>query len=118
MIKSKKDARMKVRYAIRKKVAGTAEKPRLAVYRSNRQIYAQLIDDTVGCTLGAASSKDKSLEGKKYNKVEQAIYVGKMIAKTAKDIGVKSVVFDRGGFLYHGRIKALANSAREEGLNF
>tara|TARA_B100001758_G_C18370712_1_gene591200 strand:+ start:1277 stop:1633 length:357 start_codon:yes stop_codon:yes gene_type:complete len=118
MIKSKKDARLKVRYAIRKKIAGTAEKPRLAVYRSNRQIYAQLIDDNIGFTLGSASSQDKLLEGKKYNKIEQAIQVGKMIAKTAKDIGVKSVVFDRGGFLYHGRVKALADSARKEGLNF
>ena len=118
MIKSKKDSRQKVRYAIRKKVSGTSEKPRLAVFRSNKQIYAQLIDDVAGNTITAASSKDKSLEGKKVTKLEQATIVGKLIADSAKTAGIDTVVFDRGGFLYHGRIKALADSAREAGLKF
>ena len=118
MIKSKKDSRKKVRYAIRNKVSGTSDKPRLAIFRSNKQIYAQLINDLEGVTLAAASSMDKSLEGAKGNKIEQATAVGKLIAVNAKTVGIDSVVFDRGGFLYHGRIKALAESARESGLKF
>ncbi len=118
MIKSKKDSRQKVRYAIRKKVSGTSEKPRLAVFRSNKQIYAQLIDDVAGNTIAAAASSDKSLEGKKVTKIEQAKLVGKLIADNAKTAGIDAVVFDRGGFLYHGRVKALADSAREAGLKF
>ena len=118
MIKSKKDSRRKTRYAIRNKVSGTSEKPRLAVFRSNKQIYAQLINDSEGTTLAAASSRDKSLEGTKGNKIEQATAVGKLIAVNAKNAGIDSVVFDRGGFLYHGRVKALAASARESGLKF
>ena len=118
MIKSKKDSRRKVRYAIRNKVSGTSEKPRLAVFRSNKQIYAQLINDLEGLTLASASSSDKSLEGIKGNKTEQATAVGKLIAVNAKNAGIDSVVFDRGGFLYHGRVKALAESAREGGLKF
>ena len=118
MIKSKKDSRRKVRYAIRNKVFGTSEKPRLAVFRSNKQIYAQLINDLEGSTLASASSRDKSLEGTKGNKIEQATAVGKLIAVNAKNAGIDSVVFDRGGFLYHGRVKALAESAREGGLKF
>ena len=112
------DSRQKVRYAIRKKVSGTSERPRLAVFRSNKQIYAQLIDDVTGNTLAAASSADKSLEGKKGTKIEQALSVGKLIADNAKTAGIDNVVFDRGGFLYHGRVKALADSAREGGLKF
>ena len=112
------DSRQKVRYAIRKKVSGTSERPRLAVFRSNKQIYAQLIDDVAGNTLAAASSADKSLEGKKGTKIEQALAVGKLIADNAKKAGVNTVVFDRSGFLYHGRVKALADSAREGGLKF
>ena len=118
MIQSKKDSRQKTRYAIRKKVFGTSERPRLAVFRSNKQIYAQLIDDVAGNTLAAASSVDKSLEGKKVTKIEQASAVGKLIAVNAKTVGIDSVVFDRSGFLYHGRVKALADSAREAGLKF
>ena len=118
MIKSKKDSRKKVRYAIRNKVFGTSEKPRLAVFRSNKQIYAQLINDLEGVTLASASSIDKSLEGVKGNKIEQATAVGKLIAVNAKNASIDSVVFDRGGFLYHGRVKALAESARENGLKF
>ena len=118
MIQSKKDSRQKTRYAIRKKVFGTSERPRLAVFRSNKQIYAQLIDDVAGNTLAAASSVDKSLEGKKVTKIEQALAVGKLIAVNAKTAGIDTVVFDRSGFLYHGRVKALADSAREGGLKF
>ena len=117
-MQSKKDSRRRVRYAIRKKVAGTSERPRLTVFRSNKQIYAQLIDDVAGNTLAAASSVDKSLEGKKITKMEQASVVGKLIAVNAKTAGIDTVVFDRSGFLYHGRVKALADSAREEGLKF
>ena len=114
MTKSKKDSRQRVRYAIRKKVSGTSERPRLAVFRSNKEIYAQLIDDVAGNTLASASSKADA----KGTKTEQAAAVGKLIAATAKKAGVEAVVFDRGGFLYHGRVKALADSAREAGLKF
>ena len=113
MTQSKKDSRQRVRFTIRKKVSGTSERPRLAVFRSNKEIYAQLIDDVAGNTLASASSKDA-----KGNKTEQAAVVGKLIADNAKKAGVEAVVFDRGGFLYHGRVKALAESAREAGLKF
>ena len=113
MIKSKKASRKKVRLAIRKKVSGTSERPRLAVFRSNKEIYAQIIDDLTGTTLTSASSSEA-----KGNKTEQAAVAGKLIADNAKKVGVESVVFDRGGFLYHGRVKALADSAREAGLKF
>tara|TARA_B110000003_G_C16313640_1_gene403808 strand:- start:6 stop:356 length:351 start_codon:yes stop_codon:yes gene_type:complete len=112
------DSRQKVRYAIRRKVNGTSDRPRLAVFRSNKQIYAQLIDDVAGSTLASASSADNSLDGKKVTKIEQANAVGKLIAVNAKAVGISTVVFDRGGFLYHGRVKALAESAREGGLKF
>ena len=115
---TKKESRLKIRYSIRKKVSGTSDKPRLAVFRSNKQIYAQLIDDTAGNTLASASSLDKEFKNLKENKINQAIAVGKLIAKNAKEKGIDSVVFDRGGFLYHGRIKALAESARDSGLKF
>tara|TARA_B100001113_G_C20859599_1_gene513314 strand:+ start:108 stop:449 length:342 start_codon:yes stop_codon:yes gene_type:complete len=113
MNKSKKDSRRRVRYSIRKKISGTADVPRLAIFRSNKQIYAQIIDDVTGTTLASASSMAN--EG---NKSDQAKEVGKTIAGNAKKIGVEKVIFDRGGFLYHGRIKALAESAREAGLKF
>jgi len=113
MIKSKKDLRRKIRYAIRNKVSGTSERPRLAVFRSNKEIYAQVIDDVAGTTLAAASSTD--IQG---TKTAQAVSVGKLIADNAKKAGIEAVVFDRGGFLYHGRVKALAESAREAGLKF
>ena len=113
MIKSKKDSRRKIRYAIRDKVSGTAERPRCAVFRSNKQIYVQLIDDVTHTTVTSASSA-----GIKGTKIDQAVAVGKLIAENAKKVGVDTVVFDRGGFLYHGRIKALADSAREAGLKF
>jgi len=118
MIKSKKDKRQKARYKIRKRVSGTKEMPRLAVFRSNKEIYAQLIDDDSSSTLAAASSREKIAAKDKANKVDQAKLVGKLIAERAKEAGFSSVVFDRGGFLYHGRVKALADSAREAGLNF
>ena len=113
MIQSKKDKRKKTRYSIRKKISGTSERPRLAVFKSNKEIYAQVIDDIVGNTLASASSADA-----KGTKTEQATVVGKLIADNAKKAGVDTVVFDRGGFLYHGRVKALAESAREAGLKF
>ena len=113
MTQSKKDSRQRVRFTIRKKVSGTSERPRLAVFRSNKEIYAQLIDDVAGNTLASASSKEA-----KGNKTEQAAAVGVLIAANAKKAGVETVVFDRGGFLYHGRVKALADSAREAGLKF
>lgn len=110
---SKKIARQRSRYSIRKKVFGTAERPRLAVFRSNKQIYAQIIDDNTGHTITSASSS--TFEG---TKTQQANEVGKKIAENAKKSGVENVVFDRGGFLYHGRVKQLAESAREAGLKF
>ena len=114
----KKDKRKKIRFSIRKRISGTSERPRLAVFRSNKQIYAQVIDDTSGTTLASASSlllKDKE---RKEPKSVQAKIVGNMIADNAKKSGVEKVVFDRGGFLYHGRIKSLADGARESGLIF
>ena len=112
-MQSKKEARKRVRFSIRKKVSGTSERPRLAVFRSNKEIYAQLIDDVSNITLTSASSADS-----KGTKTEQASVVGKLIADNALKEGISSVVFDRGGFLYHGRVKALAESAREGGLKF
>ena len=117
-MKSKKDKRQNIRYRIRKTINGTAETPRLAVFRSNKQIYAQLIDDVAGNTIVAASSRDKSLEGKKVTKTEQANLVGSLIGEKAKQAGVSAVKFDRGGFIFHGRVKALADAARETGLKF
>jgi len=116
---SKLNRRAKIKRRIRKRVFGTASVPRLSVFRSNKQIYAQLIDDTAGKTIVAASSylnEDKSIEGK--NKTEQAMVVGTQIATKAIQAGIESVVFDRNGYLYHGRVKALADSAREAGLKF
>lgn len=102
---------------VRKKVTGTSERPRLSVYRSEKNIYAQIIDDTKGVTLVAASSIDKDFEGTGWD-VEAAKKVGEAIAKRAKDAGIDKVVFDRGGYIYHGRVQALAAAAREAGLEF
>ena len=118
MMKSKKDKRQKVRFKIRKRVVGSQEQPRLAVFRSNNEIYAQLIDDSSSTTLVAASSREDNSSEDKSTRVEQAKSVGKMIAERAKSAGIDNVVFDRGGFLYHGRVKALADAARAAGLNF
>jgi large subunit ribosomal protein L18 len=102
---------------VRKHVAGSGERPRLAVYRSNRYIYAQVIDDVTGHTLAAASSQEKDLRSKTLT-VDTASEVGKLVAERAKAAGVSTVVFDRGGFKFHGRVKALADAAREAGLEF
>ena len=113
----KQERRKGVHSRIRRVVKGTAERPRLSVFRSNKQIYAQLINDIDGVTLAAASSavKDFAVKGKK---VDVAKEVGKQIAEKATQAGIKAVVFDRGGFLFHGRVKALADGAREAGLQF
>jgi|ERR671921_489939 large subunit ribosomal protein L18 len=110
--------RQKLRYAIRKKVSGTAQKPRLSVFRSNTDIYAQLIDDVNGVTLAAASSKDKDIKAQTGTKTEKSKSVGQAIARKATELGLTGVVFDRGGNLYHGRVKAVAEGAREGGLQF
>ena len=118
-IKNKKEyrrARIKIR--IRKRLSGTAERPRMSVFRSNKEIYVQFIDDLNGKTLAAASSRSEGLKGTKGTKIEVAGQVGKLAAEAAKAAGISSVVFDRNGYLYHGRVKALADAAREGGLKF
>ena len=114
---SKINRRAKIKRRIRKKVSGTAQLPRLTVFRSNKQIYAQLIDDTNGVTLVSASSY-KNDAAEKVTKIEQAAIVGKEVAEKAIKAGIEKVVFDRNGYLYHGRVKSLADSAREGGLKF
>lgn len=114
---SKSERRQRIKYRIRKIVSGTATQPRLSVFRSNKEIYAQLIDDVKGVTLLAASSKDKGVDFKGTN-IEVASAVGKLIAEKAIKAGIETVSFDRGGYLYHGRIKSLADGAREAGLKF
>lgn len=117
--KPDKNVVRKKRHArIRAKLAGTAERPRLNVFRSNKHIYAQLIDDTKGVTVASASTLDKELNLESTGNIEAAQKVGELIAKRALEKGFKSVVFDRGGYLYHGRVKALADAARENGLEF
>jgi len=118
MALSKQDRRNRLRFRIRKTVSGTEQRPRLAVFRSNKEIYAQLIDDVSGKTITAASSRDKDIDASKVNKVEAAKLVGKSIAEKAVKSGVEAVSFDRGGYLYHGRVKSLAEGAREGGLKF
>lgn len=115
---NKTSARQKIRYRIRKKVSGTAVKPRLSVFRSNTDIYAQLIDDNTGTTLAAASSREKDIAAQKGTKVEMSKLVGAAIARKAGELGIKNVVFDRSGYIYHGRLKAVADGAREGGLEF
>jgi len=115
---SKTIRRQKIRYAVRKKVAGVAEKPRLSVFRSNSDIYVQLIDDVTGQTIAAASSRDKDIKAQKVTRLESSKLVGAAIARKASELGLLTVVFDRGGFLYHGRVKAVADGAREGGLKF
>jgi large subunit ribosomal protein L18 len=119
MALTKSERRTRIKHRIRKIVSGTAETPRLNVFRSNKQIYVQLIDDINGVTLASASSLNKEiLEKKGINKVQQAEEVGKLVAKVAKEKGIENVIFDRNGFLYHGRVKALADAARKGGLKF
>ena len=118
--KSRAQIRARKHKSIRNRLSGTAARPRLAVFRSNNHMYAQIIDDTVGNTLVAASTVEKEVKAElnKTNDVEAAAYVGKVIAKRAMEKGITEVVFDRGGFLYHGKIEALAEAAREAGLVF
>ncbi|MBL0012937.1 MAG: 50S ribosomal protein L18 [Flavobacterium sp.] len=113
---TKSDRRQRIRFRIRKIVSGTAAKPRLSVFRSNKEIYAQLIDDVNGVTLLAASSREKGVS--KGTNVEVATAVGKLIAEKALKAGIENVTFDRGGYLYHGRIQSLAEGARAAGLKF
>jgi large subunit ribosomal protein L18 len=115
MKRTKQQSRQRIHNRIRKKVSGTASRPRLSVYRSSKAIYCQLIDDLKGETLAAAYSREAGISG---TKTEQATAVGKLIADKAKAAGIEAVVFDRGGYLYHGRVKALADGAREGGLQF
>ena len=110
--------RQKLRWRIRTKIYGTAQKPRLSVYRSNADIYAQLIDDNNGTTLASASSREKDIAAAGGNKVAKSLNVGKAIAAKAKALGIQDCVFDRGGYLYHGRVKSVADGAREGGLKF
>ena len=110
--------RQKIRYRIRKKVMGTAKKPRLNVFRSNTDIYVQLIDDDHAQTLAAASTKDKDIAVQKGTKTDKSKLAGAAIARKATELGLKEVVFDRSGYLYHGRVKAVADGAREAGLEF
>jgi large subunit ribosomal protein L18 len=110
--------RSKIKQRVRKRISGTAERPRMTVFRSNKEIYVQLIDDLSGKTLVAASSRDKGIAESKMTKTEQAKVVGKLAAERAAEAGIQTVVFDRNGYLYHGRIKALADSAREGGIKF
>ncbi|WP_394747217.1 50S ribosomal protein L18 [Spongiimicrobium salis] len=115
---SKSERRQRIQRRIRKISFGTETRPRLSVFRSNKEIYAQIIDDNKGVTLATASSRDKALSSEKGTKTEIASLVGKAIAEKAKAAGVETVAFDRGGFLYHGRVKSLAEGAREAGLKF
>jgi large subunit ribosomal protein L18 len=115
---SRKASRTKRHTRIRLTLSGKTERPRLAVFRSLNQIYAQVIDDTAGKTLASASSLEAGVRKSKGNKTEHAKSVGKLLAERAKDKGVKSVVFDRAGYRYHGRVRALADAAREAGLDF
>lgn len=115
MAQNKLNRRLKIKKRIRGKISGTSQKPRMSVYRSNKQIYVQLIDDVEGKTIASVSSKLKEASTDS-NKIDQAKAVGKLIAQKSKEAGVAEVVFDRNGYLYHGRIKALADAAREEGL--
>ena len=114
---SKNELRVRRHKRVRAKISGNADCPRLCVYRSNKGIYAQIIDDTVGKTLVAASTLDKEVKTKASN-IEAAKEVGELVAKRALEKGIEAVVFDRGGYLYHGRVKALADAAREAGLKF
>jgi len=117
---SKKEARLKRKQRIRKKVDGTPERPRLSVFRSARHIYAQVVDDTTGRTLVAASSLDAAVRGlpKFDSKVALAMHIGQVVGERALAEGIKQVVFDRNGFLYHGRVKAVSDGARKAGLDF
>ena len=115
---NKSQARQKIRYRIRKKISGSSSAPRLTVFRSNNDIYAQLIDDETGTTLAAASSKQKDITAQTAPKTQKSKMVGEAIARKAVELGIEKVVFDRSGYIYHGRVKAVAEGAREGGLKF
>jgi large subunit ribosomal protein L18 len=110
--------RQRIRFNIRQKMSGTTQTPRLSVFRSNTEIYAQLMDDTKGNTIASASTKDKDIAAQKGSKVEKSKLVGAALARKAVELGVTEVVFDRSGYLYHGRVKSVADGAREAGLKF
>jgi large subunit ribosomal protein L18 len=116
--KVKSARRQRIRFNIRRIVTGTATKPRLAIFRSNTEIYAQIIDDVKGETLASASSRDKDISAQKGTKVEKSKLVGTTIGRKAVELGLSEVIFDRGGYLYHGRVKSVADGAREAGLKF
>lgn len=118
MALTKSNRRLRIKRRIRKVVQGTSERPRMSVFRSNKEIYAQLIDDSTGKTLLSASSTEKDIASQKVAKIEQATLVGKKVAEKATKAGITTVSFDRNGYLYHGRVKAMADGAREGGLNF
>lgn len=118
MALTKVERRARIKRRIRTVVSGTAQRPRLSVFRSNKQIYAQLIDDVQGTTILAASSREKAVAEAQGNKTEKAAMVGKLVAEKALAAGITEVVFDRNGYLYHGRVKQLADAAREGGLKF
>ncbi|RYE21181.1 MAG: 50S ribosomal protein L18 [Sphingobacteriales bacterium] len=110
--------RQKLRWRIRAKVSGVASRPRLSVFRSNKDIYAQLIDDATGTTIASANSRQKDIAAQSGTKIEKSVMVGKALAEKAVALGVAGCIFDRGGYLYHGRVKAIADGAREGGLKF
>ena len=118
MALTKTERRQRIKNRIRKIVSGTGSQPRLTVFRSNKEIYAQLVDDVTGKTICAASSRDKDISSAKGTKTEIAALVGKSIGEKAIKAGVEKIAFDRGGYLYHGRVKSLADGAREAGLKF
>lgn len=118
MALTKKERRQRIKFRIRKRIEGSAAIPRMSVFRSNKEIYAQVVNDADGSTLFTVSSRDKGIAGKKGTKVEIAAMVGKTIAEKAQEKGISTVVFDRNGYLYHGRVKSLADAAREAGLKF
>lgn len=118
MALTKTERRSRIKNRIRKVVSGTESQPRLSVFRSNKEIYAQIVDDVTGKTLVAASSRDKDISKAKGSKTELAALVGKSVAEKALKVGIENISFDRGGYLYHGRVKALADGAREAGLKF
>jgi len=115
---AKTTRRQNIRFRIRAKISGTAQKPRMSVFRSNTEIYVQLIDDVNAVTLAAASSRDKDIKAQSGTKSDKSKLVGQAIARKAKELGIENVVFDRGGNLYHGRVKQVAEGAREGGLVF
>lgn len=118
-LKNRKEfRRFRIKKRIRKVVLGTSERPRLSVFRSNKEIYAQIIDDSCGKTITAASTMEKAFADAKVTKIEKSKIVGQMIAERALEAGITAVVFDRNGYLYHGRVKSLAEAAREGGLKF